>query len=69
MKIFICLIAVLVTGCAVPPRWLAAHYNSQDPCQSAKTMPDWCGAGGGRAVIYTTPHQAPLGYQSGYIKK
>jgi len=70
MKAVALLISLTLVGCATPPRWLAAHYNSQDPCQNAKTMPNWCGAGGsGRAVIYTTPHQAPLGYESGYVKK
>ena len=70
MKTVAILLAVLLTGCATPPRWLAAHYNSQDPCQNAKTMPDWCGAGSsGRTTIYSTPNQQPLGAPIGYIKK
>lgn len=70
MKLTALLLSLTLVGCAVPPRWLAAHYNSQDPCQSAKTMPDWCGAGGsGRATIYSTPNGNPVGAPVGYIKK
>lgn len=64
------MLIALLCGCATPPRWLAAHYNSQDPCQNAKTMPNWCGAGSsGRTTIYSTPNQVPLGAPIGYTKK
>lgn len=70
MKTVALLISLTLMGCATAPRWLAAHYNSQDPCQNAKTMPDWCGAGSsGRTTIYSTPNQQPIGAPIGYIKK
>jgi starvation-inducible outer membrane lipoprotein len=57
-----------LTGCATPPQWLANHFNSLDPCQNVNSQPSWCGAGAGRTVIYSTPHQQPLGAQIGYTK-
>ena len=57
-----------LTGCASPPRWLAAHFDAMDPCQNPKSMPTWCGASAGRTLIYSTPHQQPLGAQIGYTK-
>lgn len=70
MKTVALLLSLTLVGCATPPRWLASHYNSQDPCQNVKTMPDWCGAGSsGRATIYATPYGSPIGAPVGYIKK
>lgn len=41
---------LLISGCATPPRWLADHYNSQDPCQARGrvnySLPNFCGAAG-----------------------
>ena len=69
MKIlFSAVLALCLTGCATPPRWLASHFDSMDPCQNVNSMPSWCGAGAGRTVIYSTPHQQPLGAQIGYTK-
>lgn len=49
MKIFVLALAVALTGCATPPRFLAAMYNNNDPCQR-QVMPDWCGAGSGTTL-------------------
>ena len=69
MKILMAVIlAITLTGCASPPRWLAAHFDAMDPCQNVNAMPQWCGAASGRTVIYSTPHQGPLGAQIGYTK-
>lgn len=61
-------ITVAITGCASPPRWLATHFDNMDPCQRVNAQPSWCGASAGRTVIYSTPHQQPLGAQIGYTK-
>lgn len=50
MKICMVLIAVTLTGCSTPPRFLAAMYDNNDPCQRA-VMPSWCGAGSGTTAI------------------
>lgn len=69
MKILMAMIlAMTLTGCATPPQWLANHFNSLDPCQNPKSMPQWCGASAGRTLIYSTPNQGPLGAQVGYTK-
>lgn len=68
MKTAILILSLTLVGCATPPQWLASYYNNQDPCQNVNNQPNWCG-GGSRTYIYTTPHQQPLGIQSGYIKK
>lgn len=62
------ILTLALTGCATPPQWLAAYFDSQDPCQNVRAMPSWCGAASGRTVIYSTPHQGPLGAQIGYTK-
>ena len=67
-------ITVLLTGCATPPRWLAAHYNSQDMCQQRnnpdRQLPSFCGAGSaGRTTVYATPTGNPIGREVGYTKK
>jgi hypothetical protein len=36
------------------------YWDAQDPCQRSP-MPDFCGAGSARTVIYSTSGQ-PLGY-------
>lgn len=75
MKTVAILLSLALVGCATPPQWLASYYNNQDACQSQNwyknggQQPRYCGAGSARTYIYTTPHQAPLGYQSGYVKK
>ena len=57
-----------LSACATPPQWLANHYNRQDPCQNYYNradyrMPNWCGAGSGRTLIYNN-----AGQRQGYIR-
>ena len=41
------LLILLLSGCATPPQFLAAYYNSNDPCQlKTEARPSFCGAGG-----------------------
>jgi starvation-inducible outer membrane lipoprotein len=51
MKTLILILALTLVGCATPPKWLAAHYNNQDPCQRDPYL-QYCGASNGRAIIY-----------------
>lgn len=73
MKSLVSIILVAaLTGCATPPRFLAASFNSGDVCQNYRKDPTWqlpsyCGSGN-RTTIYSTPHGAPLGYPVGYVK-
>lgn len=67
-RVTIVLVALTLTACATPPRWVSAMYNNQDACQ-VKNPPSYCGSGSSnRATIYTTPHQQPIGYSAGYIR-
>lgn len=34
MKYLAIVAAVLLSGCATPPAWLANHYDRKDPCQT-----------------------------------
>ena len=47
-------------------------YDNNDGCQQRNWQdnraPSYCGAGSSRTYIYATPHQSPIGTQSGYIK-
>jgi len=71
MKSTLAIIALVLTGCATPPAWLADHYDRNDPCQARAelgrpegyTRPDWCGSASGRRYIYNTQNQ-----RVGYIK-
>lgn len=62
MKTLILALAVLLTGCATPPQWLANMYDSNDPCQRVELIeqgkyPSWCGGGSGKRYVtrdYTT---------------
>ena len=55
MKTLILLIALALTGCATPPRFLAAMYDNNDPCQSKGQVnyqyPSFCGAGSGTRYV------------------
>lgn len=68
MKTIIVLAAILLTGCATPPAFLANHYNNMDPCQAHRPeraqgyqRPNWCGASNDRVYLYNNAGQ-PLGY-------
>lgn len=69
MKTLIALTAVLLTGCATPPAWLANMQDRNDPCQMRAELgrpagyqrPEWCGAGSRRTYIYNTANQR-IGY-------
>ena len=70
-KLFVVTLTALLTACATPPRWMSAMYDNQDACQHKNAQgqyPSYCGAGRGQIAIYNTPHQQPIGAQSGYIK-
>lgn len=75
MKTFLLTITCCILGgCGTygEPLFLAAIYDNNDPCQRQNWVngqqPRYCGAGSSRTYIYTTPHQAPIGTQSGYLK-
>lgn len=69
IKFILILIAVLLTGCATPPQFLAEMYDRNDPCQTRAELgrpagyqrPDWCGAASGRRYIYNNQNQR-IGY-------
>lgn len=67
MKNIILITALLLTGCATPPRWLAHMYDSQDPCQVKNYGGDWskipsyCGSTNNRIYIYDN-NSARIGY-------
>lgn len=49
MKTIVIVLALFLTGCATPPRFLAAMYDSNDPCQRTELIqtgqyPSFCGA-------------------------
>lgn len=51
MKSLLIVVSLVLTGCAVPPKFVSNYYNSQDPCQSygkpqGYTKPSFCGASG-----------------------
>lgn len=50
MKILMVFIAVTLTGCATPPRFLAAIYDGADRCQRDVNL-SWCGAGSGTTLV------------------
>jgi len=62
MKTLTLVLAVLLTGCATPPAFLANMYDSNDPCQNYYRVkdfkqPSWCGGGSGKRYVtrdYTT---------------
>ena len=70
--ILIAAIVTQLTACATAPQWLASYYDSQDPCQlqnNGGKYPRYCGAGSsGRATVYATPNQNPIGKAVGYVK-
>ena len=52
----IALVALSLTACATPPRFLANAMNAQDQCQSYGKgpnykRPDWCWRGNSTAVV------------------
>lgn len=78
LKVTAVITAILLTGCATPPQWLANHYDRNDACQTGQfsqaerlrlgrpvgyQMPSWCGASSGRVYIYNNAN-----VQQGYIK-
>ena len=56
MKTILMAVIVLnLTACASPPRFLAAMYDNNDPCQQTHLIktgeyPGWCGGSGTRYV-------------------
>lgn len=67
MKSLIVLSALVVTGCATPPQWLANYYDGNDPCQVKNYGGDWskipsyCGSSNNRVYIYNN-YSERLGY-------
>jgi hypothetical protein len=62
MKFVILFLTVLLTGCAVPPKFLSNYFDGQDPCQSYGkgkdwTRPNWCW--GGNSYLVTKQPIAP----------
>jgi hypothetical protein len=54
--ILMAVIVVNLTGCATPPRFLAAMYDNNDPCQQTHLIktgeyPSFCGAGSGTRYV------------------
>lgn len=71
MKYLLIIPIIFITGCATPPRWLAAHYDSMDRCQVQnwqQVQPKYCGSSAGRTTIYSTPQGQPLGAPIGYTQ-
>lgn len=65
------LLGVTLTGCAGPMNLLAGIYDRQDSCQlknNGGNYPSYCGSSSGRTYVYSTPWNAPIGNQVGYIK-
>jgi hypothetical protein len=65
MKLLILLSISLLSACGHQPlagklSFVGDYWDAQDPCQRSP-MPDFCGSGSGRTVIYSTSGQ-PLGY-------
>lgn len=63
LRILILFLAVTLAGCSQPPKWLAHHYNSQDPCQRTPA-PNWCKTTQTYPGIYNTQ-----GRRTGEIRK
>jgi hypothetical protein len=64
-KILMIISILTLYGCATPPIWLAAYYDSQDPCQRPLAeMPNWCGSGTTTVKTYDTNRKL-----TGYIEK
>lgn len=63
-RLLLIITASVLTGCGTygEPLWLAAIYNSNDPCQTGKA--NYCGASSNRVYIYNNS-----GQQSGYVKR
>ena len=56
MKIILMAVILALTGCASPPRFLAAMYDNNDPCQQTHLIktgeyPSFCGAGSGTRYV------------------
>ena len=55
MKTILVVLALTLTGCAQPPRWLANMYDNNDPCQSKGVAnyqyPSFCGASAGTSYV------------------
>lgn len=56
MKTLIVVLALMLSGCATPPQWLATMYNRNDRCQNFDRdpnyrQPDFCGSGGGKTYV------------------
>jgi len=68
MKLALVISAVLLTGCAKPPVWLAEMHDRNDTCQRVELIktgqyPSWCG-GSKKTHIYNSSNQ-----RVGYIKQ
>ena len=73
-KLLLIITASVLAGCATPPRWLAAMYDSNDPCQNYYKQanyqpPSWCGASNNRVYIYSTPRGNGAGNPVGYVNR
>lgn len=56
MKILLMAICLTLTACAQPPKFLAAMYNNNDPCQRVELIktgqyPSFCGASSGKTYV------------------
>lgn len=56
MKTLLVILALALTGCAQPPKFLAAMYDNNDPCQQTHLIktgqyPSFCGAGSGTRYV------------------
>jgi len=56
MKYIFIIIALALTGCAQPPKFLADMYDNNDPCQRIDLIktgqyPSYCGAGKGTRYV------------------
>lgn len=68
--IILIILFLTLTGCSsTPPRWLAAMYDNNDPCQTRMRepgykMPSFCGKGRtpGKVIIYDYYSGRPVKY-------
>lgn len=56
MKLVAITLVAVLTGCAQPPKFLAAIYNNNDVCQRTDLIktgqyPSWCGGGTTKAYV------------------
>lgn len=56
MRTILMAVIITLTGCASPPRFLAAMYDNNDPCQQTQLIttgqyPSFCGAGSGTRYV------------------